>query len=157
MKICKLIYDKYQNDIGITYLKEQNNYNKYEILEKVNNMIINKNRNLEIYTWGLKKNKPVECDIAFDVSLFSGKTNEVNSNYKKLTGLDKSIQQSILNHNLFDILMEKVLLEIEENEPKKIGFFCNYGKHRSVGWAELLHNFYYKNAKLKHLGLKKDT
>ena len=49
-------------------------------------MVINKNRTLDIYTWGIKKHKPVECDISFDVSLFSGKTNEANSDYKKLTG-----------------------------------------------------------------------
>ena len=40
---------------------------------------------------------------------------------------------------------------IEINNPKTIGFYCNHGKHRSVGWAEMIKKYYYENAKVKHL------
>ena len=36
-----------------------------------------------------------------------------------------------------------------ENE-KKISFFCNHGKHRSVGWTEILKKYYYPNSIIKH-------
>jgi RNase adaptor protein for sRNA GlmZ degradation len=32
-----------------------------------------------------------------------------------------------------------------------IAFICNHGKHRSVGWAELLKKIYYKKSIIKHL------
>jgi len=152
MKIYKLIYDKYENDIGISYTEEQTDHT-HIVIDKLGDNIITKDRPLEIYTWGIKKHMEEQCDVAFDVSLFSGRTNQNDSNYKNLTGLDEVIQQSILNHPLFDILMEKVLLEIEDNNHKKIGFFCKYGKHRSVGWAELLHKLYYEKAVVKHMGI----
>ena len=39
------------------------------------------------------------------------------------------------------------------NKPAKIGFFCNHGKHRSVGWAEIIKKHYYHNANIRHLTL----
>ena len=65
----------------------------------------------------------------------------------------KSILQPI-NHPLFDEIMEKILTTIELENPKVIGFICNYGKHRSVGWAELLGKLYYTNSIIEHIGLK---
>ena len=50
--------------------------------------------------------------------------------------------------------MEKIITIIEEENPSVIGFICNYGKHRSVGWAELLQKLYYNNSKIEHIGLK---
>ena len=48
---------------------------------------------------------------------------------------------------------KSILSEIEENNPLTIAFVCNYGKHRSVGWAELLKFLYYSNATITHIGL----
>jgi len=31
---------------------------------------------------------------------------------------------------------------IEIENPRAIGFLCNHGKHRSVGWAELIKKYY---------------
>jgi RNase adaptor protein for sRNA GlmZ degradation len=54
---------------------------------------------------------------------------------------------------MFDLIMEKIITEIETNNPQSIGIYCNYGKHRSVGWAELLKKLYYNNSVVKHMGI----
>ena len=36
-----------------------------------------------------------------------------------------------------------------------ISFVCNHGKHRSVGWAEIIKKIYYPKSILFHLDLKK--
>jgi len=149
IKKIKLIYDKYENDIG--FINEEVENKEYIILKKIDNKNINFNRNLIINTWGVKKHKEVKCDVIFDATLFSTK---IKVDVKNLTGLDEIIQQSIINHNMFNIIMEKIITEIEESNPKIIGIVCNYGKHRSVGWAELIKKFYYKNTILNHIGLK---
>ena len=151
MKTIKLIYDKYENDIGFTYQTEEITKFNYNILEQINNnQNINNDRNIKIYTWGIKKHEDIECDVIFDATLFSTKT---NVDVKNLTGLDEIIQTSIMNHPQFESIMERILSEIEENDPLTIAFVCNYGKHRSVGWAELLKYLYYSNATITHRGL----
>ena len=145
----KLIYDKYQNDIGFTYGENEGNH-QHEIITKINENDINTNRELSISTWGIKKHKAPECDIVFDATLFSTKT---NVDVKELNGLNEVIQTSIINHPMFDLIIEKIIIEIETNNPKTIGIYCNYGKHRSVGWAELLKKLYYNKSLIKHIGL----
>ena len=145
----KLIYDKYQNDIGFTYDQNEDNH-QHKVITKINENNINKNRNLSIFTWGIKKHEAVECDILFDATLFSTKT---NVDVKDLTGLDEIIQTSIINQPMFDLIIEKIITEIESNNPKSIGIYCNYGKHRSVGWAELLKKLYYNKSIINHKGL----
>ena len=54
---------------------------------------------------------------------------------------------------MFDLIIEKIITEIETNNPKTIGIYCNYGKHRSVAFAELLKELYYTNSKITHIGL----
>ena len=148
MKVIKLIYDKYENEIGFV----EGSYEKHthQVIESINDELVKKDRELTIYTWGLKKHIPVECDIIFDSSLFSTK---VEGEIKHLSGLDDIIQQSIINHPLFDSIMERILIEIETNNPTKIAFVCNYGKHRSVGWAEIVKQYYYPQSKVIHKGL----
>jgi RNase adaptor protein for sRNA GlmZ degradation len=145
----KLVYDKYQNDIGFTYGENETDHN-HELITKINGNDIDTNRNLSIFTWGIKKHKSIECDIVFDATLFSTKT---NVDVKEFNGLDEIIQTSIINHPMFDLIMEKIITEIETNNPRSIGIYCNYGKHRSVGWAELLKKLYYNNALVKHIGI----
>jgi len=43
MKIYKLIYDKYENDIGISYTKEQTDHT-HIVIDKLKNTIITKDR-----------------------------------------------------------------------------------------------------------------
>ena len=147
--VIKLIYDKYQNDIGFTQ-GENDSDHKHELITKINEIDVNDKRELSIFTWGIKKHKSPKCDIIFDVTLFSSK---INVDVKELTGLDETIQTSIINHPMFDLIMDKIITEIETNNPQCIGIYCNYGKHRSVGWAELLKKFYYNNSVVKHMGI----
>ena len=144
--VIKLIYDKYQNDIGFTQGKNDTDH-EHELITGID---INNNRELSIFTWGIKKHNSPQCDIIFDATLFSTK---IDVDVKELTGLDETIQKSIINHPMFDLIMEKIITEIETNNPQSIGIYCNYGKHRSVGWAELLKKLYYNNSVVKHMGI----
>ena len=148
MNIKKIVYDKYENDYG--FIEGKIKDHNHEIITNIDNQIIDRNRKLEINTWGIKKNTTIECDIIFDCSLFSAKC---DVDIKNLTGLNEIIQQSIMNHPKFDLIIEMILNEIEVNNYKKIGFVCNYGKHRSVGWAELIKKLYYNESIIKHNNL----
>ena len=153
--IVKLIYDKYENEFGVSYF--QNNeivIDKTKILEnlptKIGDTEINTDRAININTWGIKKPFVAECDVIFDLTKFQTKIDK-DIDVQTITGLTDIIQDSIICHPKFLELIEKVVDIIETENPKYIGFICNHGKHRSVGWAELLKKLYYKNAKIKHL------
>jgi len=155
-KTIKLIYDKYENEFGVSYF--QNNeavIDKTTILDilpmKINDNDINFDRTFTIYSWGIKKDrKPVECDIIFDLTKFQTKIDK-DVDVQTITGLSDIIQDSIICHPKFLDLIETIVDNIETIKPKNIGFICNHGKHRSVGWAELVKKLYYKNALIKHL------
>ena len=128
-KVIKLIYDNYENDIGIIYDIDEN----------------------KIYSWGVKKDKKeVDCDIIFDLRKFQTKINE-DIDVHTINGLSNIIQDSIILHPKFLELIAIILTHIESENPKKIAFICNHGKHRSVGWAELLQKLIYNKAIVKHL------
>ena len=126
---------------GFVQSDEQGDHN-HQIIEG-----INRSKVITFYTWGKRKHDPIDCDLIFDATLFSTK---ISVDVKCLSGLDDIIQQSIINHPNFDYIMERILNEIEEKKPKTVGIFCNYGKHRSVGWAELLKKMYYPNYTCVH-------
>ena len=155
-RIVKLIYDKYENEVGVLYDAEMNEIEKNhtKILEhlptKINDIEINTDRVININTWGIKKPFSTDCDIIFDLTKFQTII-DTDINVQTITGLTDIIQHSIINHPKFLELVERVLYIIETENPKDIGFICNHGKHRSVGWSELLKKLYYKNAKIKHL------
>ena len=148
MNVTKLVYDKYENDYGFTEGDISDHI--HDKIEHIGDKKIDNERELFIYTWGLKKHESVECDIIFDASLFSAK---INADVKTLTGLDDIVQQSIINHPKFDLIIEMIITEIETNEYQNIGLICNYGKHRSVGWAELLKKLYYPKSVINHKGI----
>ncbi len=141
MSAIKLVYDTYENDIGFVQSDEQGDHTHKPILS------VDKTREIIFYTWGKHKHNPIECDLVFDASLFSTK---ISVDVKCLTGYDDIIQQSIINHPNFDYIMERIITEIEDKQPKTVGIFCNYGKHRSVGWVELIKKLYYPNSTCVH-------
>jgi len=155
-KIIKLVHDKYENEVGVLYDVETNELEKdlTKILEqlptKIGDIEINTDRVININTWGIKKPFVAECDVIFDLTKFQTKIDK-NIDVQTLTGLTDIIQDSIIYHPKFLDIIEKVVYVIETENPKNIGFICNHGKHRSVGWAELLKKLYYKHAKIKHL------
>ena len=155
-KIIKLVHDKYENELGILYDAETNEVEKdiTKILEhlptKIGDIEINIDRGININTWGIKKPFSVECDVIFDLTKFQTKIDK-DIDVQTITGLTDIIQDSIICHPKFLDIIEKSLDIIETDNPKDIGFICNHGKHRSVGWAELIKKLYYKKAKIKHL------
>ena len=148
MNVIKLVYDKYENDYGFTEGEMDDHIHK--TIKQIGDKKIDNERELLIYTWGLKKHESIKCDIIFDASLFSAK---INTDVKMLTGLNEIVQQGIINHPKFDIIIEMMLTEIETNDYQKIGIICNYGKHRSVGFAELLKKLYYPKSVINHRGI----
>jgi len=156
MKTIKLIYDKYENDIGVLYdEKNEIEMDKTKIVDnlptKINDININSNRLLNIFSWGIKKDKKsVNCDIIFDLTKFQTKINK-DIDVQTINGLSDIIQDSIICHPKFLELIEIVVSNIETENPKNIAFICNHGKHRSVGWAELLQKLYYNKSIVKHL------
>ena len=143
MEPIKLVYDKYENDVGFIMSDEQGDHEhtKIEGIE---------DKEMTFYTWGIKKHKTKKCDLVFDATLFSTK---ISVDVKCLCGKDDIIQQSILNHPKFELIMERIITLIEEKKPTTVGIFCNYGKHRSVGWAELLQKIYYPSSTCIHEGI----
>ena len=143
MEPIKLVYDKYENDVGFIMSDEHGDHEHIKI-EGI------KDKEMKFYTWGIKKHEPKNCDLIFDATLFSTK---ISVDVKCLCGLDDVIQQSILNHPNFEVIMERIITFIEEKDPTTVGIFCNYGKHRSVGWAELLKKIYYPSSTCIHEGI----
>ena len=147
-KLIKLIYDRYENDIG--FINEDSIEKNYIILDNIDDKLIKKDRKINIYTWGIKKHTCDKCDIIFDATLLTAK---INKDVRSLNGKNDIVKQSIINHPKFEIMMETILKNIEEDEPLTLGFICNHGKHRSVAFAELLKELYYTNSKITHIGL----
>ena len=143
MDPIKLVYDKYENDIGFIMSDEQGNH-KHTKLEGI------QDKQMTFYTWGIKKHESKNCDLVFDATLFS---TTISVDVKCLCGKDDIIQQSIMNHPNFDLIMERIITLIEEKKPTTVGIFCNYGKHRSVGWAELIQKIYYPSSSCIHEGI----
>ena len=151
-KKIKLIYDLYENN-NFYYGFEQEtkidnfDYNKI-VLDSIKDVIYDKNRKLTIYSWGIMKHDEPKCEISFDLTKFTTKTNI--KDIKLVDGRDVEIQNSIIQHPLFSELIKKIIEEIETNNSREISFFCNHGKHRSVGWTEILKKYYYPNSIIKH-------
>ena len=92
----------------------------------------------------------INCDIIFDLTKFQTKIDK-DIDVQTINGLSDIIQDSIICHPKFLELIEIVVSNIETENPKNIAFICNHGKHRSVGWAELLQKLYYNKSIVKHL------
>jgi hypothetical protein len=157
-KKIKLIYDFYENNDIYAYngfeqeTKIDNDYDYNTILlNSKNDITYDKNRKLTIYSWGCMRHAEPECEISFDLTKFTVLRHKTEiKDIKLFDGRDAEIQNSIIEHPLFTDLIKKIIDEIETNNSTKISFFCNHGKHRSVGWTEILKKYYYPNSIIKH-------
>ena len=149
-KTLKLIHDKFENDFG--FIDGTNENNMDDIILELQKLSY-KHFPKIIYSWGVKKDiKGDDCDLIFDVTLFFTKIED----HKKLTGMtgkDKEIQDSIMLHPRFLDLIDTIITVIDQEKPNSIAFICNHGKHRSVGWAEIVRTYLYNSAQIKHLNL----
>ncbi len=149
--IIKLINDKFENDFGFLEGVSENNLG--EVITQIKKLSFQHQPDI-IYSWGLKKEKvEVKCDLIFDVSLFFTKIKD-QSLLSSMNGLDSEIQDSIISHPRFIDLLENVLQQVEQHQPSTISFICNHGKHRSVGWSEIMKTYFFQNSEVKHLHLK---
>lgn len=149
-KKIKLIYDFYENDYHGFEIETKINdfdYNKI-LLDSKKDISYDENRKLTIYSWGIMRHAEPKCEISFDLTKFTTKTDI--KDIKLVDGRDAEIQNSIIQHPLFSELIKKIIEEIETNNSREISFFCNHGKHRSVGWTEILKKYYYPNSIIKH-------
>jgi RNase adaptor protein for sRNA GlmZ degradation len=148
-KKIKLIYDFYENDYdGFEQDTKINDFDSNKIVETKKYISYDENRKLTIYSWGIMRHAEPECEISFDLTKFTTKTDI--KDIKLVDGRDIKIQNSIIQHPLFSELIKKIIEEIETNNSREISFFCNHGKHRSVGWTEILKKYYYPNSIIKH-------
>ena len=78
-KKIKLIYDFYENDIAYDGFEQETkidndfNYNKI-LLDSIKDIMYDKNRNLKIYSWGILRHAEPKCEISFDLTKFTTKT-----------------------------------------------------------------------------------
>jgi len=151
-KKIKLIYDLYENNNSYYGFEQETKIDKFDynkiVLDSIKDVIYDKNRKLTIYSWGIMKHNEPKCEISFDLTQFTTKTNI--KDIKLVDGRDEEIQNSIIQHPLFSELIKKIIEEIETNNSREISFFCNHGKHRSVGWTEILKKYYYPKSIIKH-------
>lgn len=151
MTTIKLINDKFENDFG--FLEGVSDSNLEDVIPQIESLSC-QHQPEYIYSWGIKK-EPLskECDLVFDVSLFFTKI-EDGGKLSSMTGLDSDIQKSILSHPRFMDLLTHIIEEIETRQPKSIAFICNHGKHRSVGWSEIMKTYFFRNSMVSHLHLQ---
>ena len=149
-KKIKLIYELYENDIAYDGFEQETKINDFDynkIVDSIKDIIYDKNRKLIIYSWGIMRHVEPKCEISFDLTKF---TTTTTKDIKLVDGRDDEIQNSIIQHPLFTELITKIIEEIETNNSREISFFCNHGKHRSVGWVEIIKKYYYPNSIIKH-------
>ena len=108
-----------------------------------------------IYTWANKVDTtvPIDFEVAFDVSLFFPEIKDL-PNIESMTGKDPVIQDSIMRHPRFMSLAASILKTVNETKPREIGFICNYGKHRSVGWAYIMRKYIFKRSVIHNYTLR---
>ena len=159
-KRIKLIHNRKENEssyyYGFDYTDKINNNCKEIINKSIQELSFDKNRKLKIYTWGEKNKdtKEPKCQVTFDLINFSTKIADISKKeVNKYTGKDEVIQNSIIQHPAYNLLIEKIINQIENNNLSEISFVCNHGKHRSVGFAEILKKYYYPDLILKHINL----
>jgi len=108
-----------------------------------------------IYTWANKVDTsvPVDFEVAFDVSHFFPEIKDM-PDIGSMTGKDQVIQDSIMCHPRFMSLAEAIVTKVNETKPREIGFICNYGKHRSVGWAYIMRKYIFKTSVIHNYTLR---
>lgn len=118
---------------------------KFKILLKNNTDI--KDINIHIQSFGFKYGIPIDVDLVFDVRFLPNPY--YLENLRNKTGLDKEVQDYVMNFEisekfytkLIDMLEFLVPLYIKEGKKHlSIGIGCSGGQHRSVTIAEKLYS-----------------
>ena len=122
MKKIKLIYDFYENDIAYDGFEQETKidndlHNNKILLDSIKYIIYDKNKKLIIYSWGILKHTEPKCEISFDLTKFTTKTDI--KDVKLFDGRDDEIQNSIIRHPLFTEIIHKIKTRCQEQNKKR--------------------------------------
>ena len=98
-KKVKLIYDLYENNNAYHGFEQDTNIDDFDsnkIVESIKDVIYDKNKKLTIYSWGIMRHDEPKCEISFDLTKFTTKTDI--KDVRLLDGRDEEIQNSIIQH-----------------------------------------------------------
>lgn len=96
-------------------------------------------KEITIYTWGnqKRKNPPPASQHNFCVTgISSYKPKGVN--LKKVDGRDQRLQDKLQRMPKFELYLSSALDKIQTAKLTVISINCHKGRHRSVGFAEIL-------------------
>jgi len=114
-------------------------------------------RKLLVYTWGkaLRSRAPNDSQANFNACLLTGKRKGIN--LKKYNGLSEDVQKAVISCTRFTGFIEQIIKKIEKDDLNIISVNCSKGRHRSVTVGEVLKKYFYKQAVVNHLEIKKIT
>lgn len=105
---------------------------------KKEEVVVNEERELTIYTASINFGELPEVDHVFDLS-----TVMLDHNFSlKQTALDPTIYEHIMSVPKFQTLLQAFLEKIEKKDFNVILVTCAHGKHRSVAMAEAIKRKY---------------
>ena len=127
-----------------------------------------KNLFVTVLSFGFKYGIPTDADLVFDVRFLPNPYYEPELKHK--TGLDREVQEFVLNADVTQVFLEKLIDMVrflipnyiaEGKNQLVIGIGCTGGKHRSVTLANELYNRLNKNGeygvRIEHRDIEKDA
>lgn len=112
---------------------------------------------LKIYTYGHRNYNPSHIrgvEYHFDVSKYNSYLPATFGSLRYLTGRDEIVQKFVAMGEMFEKTLLNMLLMVENKKLTTIAIYCAHGKHRSVSFAEILKDYFYKKSVLNHLCIK---
>jgi len=116
---------------------------------------INNDRELLINSWGkaFRERAPAGSQANFNASVLHGRRKGIN--LKKYNGTSEIVQKSVATSSNFVQFIENILNKVEKENLSVISVNCRKGRHRSVTVCEVLKAYFYPNANIHHIELKK--
>ena len=119
---------------------------------------VHADRPLEIYTWGttfMHAAVPGTVQYNFDATVLDARGGDADM--RLMTGLCEEVQANLAGCRYFDRWLATMISRIEQSTPplRTISIYCEQGHHRSVAAAEILRQFYYRNARVRHLTINR--
>jgi hypothetical protein len=149
LELCDWIEERFQEDDHDQYFLSDS-YSQSSVGEELSS------REITIYTWGnsIRKQRPDDSEMNFNAIPIVSLNRRSGFNLKKLNGMNKEIQQCLLQIPKFNTFVSDIVSAINEDPSLEcISINCKNGIHRSVAVAEILKSEYFPNARLVHLEL----
>ena len=126
-----------------------------------------KNLFISVLSFGFKHGIPTDCDLVFDVRFLPNPYYEPELKHK--TGLDREVQEFVLNADVTQVFLEKLIDMVrflipnyiaEGKNQLVIGIGCTGGRHRSVAIANSIYETLRANnhdVYIEHRDIKEDV